>query len=117
MHACRKKSFWDSEVRQLRGQLGDSYEALLFLDLNFAAANDVEQVLWKSVFYRPIEEFRSRVKEAEKVRGKAGQRWSLCHLVSRQHLHAPCMPCSEWGLLGMCPAVALRGHAWQLLNQ
>jgi len=67
----RKKSFWDSEVRQLRGQLRDSYEALLFLDLNFAAANDVEQVLWKSVFYRPIEEFRSRVKEAEKA-GQAG---------------------------------------------
>jgi hypothetical protein len=66
-HACRKKSFWDTDARQLRGQLRDSYEALLFLDLNFAAANDVEQVLWKSVFYKPIEEFRSRVKEAEKV--------------------------------------------------
>jgi hypothetical protein len=40
---------------------------VLFLDAGFAAANDVEQLLWKAVFYRPIEEFRSRLKTADKV--------------------------------------------------
>jgi hypothetical protein len=66
--ACRKRSFYDQEARTLRGQLRAAYESLLFLDAAFAAANDVELLLWKSVFYRPIEEFRSRLKQADKVR-------------------------------------------------
>jgi hypothetical protein len=65
----RKQSFYDAEPRALRQQLRGGYEALLFLDAAFAAANDVEQALWKSVFYRPIEEFRARLRKAEKVRG------------------------------------------------
>lgn len=65
--ACRKKSFYDPEARALRSRLRTAYEALLFLDAQFAAANDVEVLLWKSVFYRPIEEFRSRLKQADKV--------------------------------------------------
>ena len=28
-------------------------------------ANEVEQALWKSVYYKPIEEFRSRTKTAQ----------------------------------------------------
>eukprot|EP00775_Hariotina_reticulata_P004157 gene4157-4405_t len=67
----RKKSFYDVEARNLRAQLRSCYEAVLFLDAGFAAANDVEQLLWKSVFYRPIEEFRSRLKTADKA-GEAG---------------------------------------------
>lgn len=67
--ACRKRSFYDPEARTLRGQLRSAYESLLFLDAAFAAANDVELALWKGVFYRPIEEFRTRLKQADKVRG------------------------------------------------
>ncbi|KAF6253423.1 hypothetical protein COO60DRAFT_1643170 [Scenedesmus sp. NREL 46B-D3] len=67
----RKRSFYDQEARTLRGQLRAAYESLLFLDAAFAAANDVELLLWKSVFYRPIEEFRARLKQADKA-GDAG---------------------------------------------
>lgn len=64
--SCRKRSFVDKEVRSLRRQLRDTYESLLFLDAAFAAANDVEGQLWRSVFYTPIEEFRARIRKAEK---------------------------------------------------
>lgn len=64
--SCRKRSFYDSEVRSLRRQLRDTYESLLFLDAAFAAANDVEGQMWRSVFYLPIEEFRTRIRKAEK---------------------------------------------------
>eukprot|EP00879_Flechtneria_rotunda_P012060 GHRR01012595.1.p1 GENE.GHRR01012595.1~~GHRR01012595.1.p1 ORF type:complete len:292 (+),score=102.41 GHRR01012595.1:287-1162(+) len=67
----RKKSFYDAEARGQRAQLRDAYGSLLFIDPAFAAANDVELLLWKSVFYRPIEEFRSRLKQADRA-GEAG---------------------------------------------
>lgn len=51
----------------MRKQLRGAYESLLFLDASFAAANDVESQLWKNVFYLPIEEFRGRMRQAEKV--------------------------------------------------
>lgn len=63
---CRKRSFYDPEVRSLRKQLRDTYESLLFLDAAFSSANDVEGQLWRTVFYMPIEEFRSRIRKADK---------------------------------------------------
>lgn len=66
-HTRRKQSFYDAEPRQLRQALRSGYESLLFLDAAFAAANDAEQALWKSVYYKPIEEFRARLRKAEKV--------------------------------------------------
>lgn len=53
-------------MRSLRKQLRDTYESLLFLDAAFAAANDVDGQMWRTVFYLPIEEFRSRIRKAEK---------------------------------------------------
>jgi hypothetical protein len=70
--ACRKKSFYDAEVRGLRKQLRDTYESLLFLDAAFAAANDVEGQMWRTVFYMPIEEFRTRIRKAEKEAHQRG---------------------------------------------
>ncbi|KAG2499552.1 hypothetical protein HYH03_002497 [Edaphochlamys debaryana] len=61
----RKKSFWDPDVRRLRAALQGTYEALLFGHYDFACAHDVEPCLWKAVFYKPIEEFRSRVRALE----------------------------------------------------
>eukprot|EP00198_Chlamydomonas_reinhardtii_P008926 XP_001698263.1 predicted protein [Chlamydomonas reinhardtii] len=37
----RKKSFWDPDVRRLRGALQGTYEALVFEHYEFAAANDL----------------------------------------------------------------------------
>jgi hypothetical protein len=90
--ACRKRSFYDQEARTLRGQLRAAYESLLFLDAAFAAANDVELLLWKSVFYRPIEEFRARMKQTEQVGNRleaAAWDWD-------------CSWCSDGGLLLWC---------------
>jgi hypothetical protein len=94
LSACRKRSFYDQEARTLRGQLRAAYESLLFLDAAFAAANDVELLLWKSVFYRPIEEFRSRLKQADKVRWGLLRSCSCCFPLSMcQLLQVPVL----WG--------------------
>ncbi|MEW5311980.1 MAG: hypothetical protein WDW38_003646 [Sanguina aurantia] len=58
----RRRSFWDPDVRRIRYSLAQTYEALLGSQLIFSSTNEVEQCLWKSVYYRPIEEFRSRLK-------------------------------------------------------
>ncbi|GLI69423.1 hypothetical protein VaNZ11_014032 [Volvox africanus] len=69
----RKKSFWDPDVRRLRATLQGTYEALMFGHYDFAYANEAEPNLWKAVFYKPIEEFRSRIRALETlVRGTAG---------------------------------------------
>ncbi|KAL0043652.1 hypothetical protein WJX79_010938 [Trebouxia sp. C0005] len=49
-----------------------AYESLLFLDYTGAQEREVEPALWKSVFYRPIEEFRRRIKAAA-VAGEKGR--------------------------------------------
>ncbi|KXZ47758.1 hypothetical protein GPECTOR_33g640 [Gonium pectorale] len=68
----RKKSFWEPEVRRLRAALQATYEALLFGHFEFALAAEAEPCLWKAVFYKPIEEFRSRIRALEAlVKGAA----------------------------------------------
>ena len=34
-------------------------------------ANEVEQALWRSVFYKPIEEFRNRIKVSNQTQAQA----------------------------------------------
>ncbi|GFH27888.1 uncharacterized protein HaLaN_26277, partial [Haematococcus lacustris] len=63
----KKKSFWDPDVRRLRHTLAQAYAATLFANFTFAQANDVEQQLWKACYYRPIEEFRSRMRAAQQA--------------------------------------------------
>ncbi|KAK9817739.1 hypothetical protein WJX72_001469 [[Myrmecia] bisecta] len=58
----KEKQFYDSTVRAARAQLRNAYCAVLFQDYAGSQAKEVEQALWKSVFYRPIEEFRRRIK-------------------------------------------------------
>eukprot|EP00798_Chlamydomonas_sp_ICE-L_P003068 gene3068-13087_t len=57
----KKQGFWSVDVRQLRGSLQKAYESVLFANYEFAQAHEVEQNLWKHVFYKPLEDFRSRV--------------------------------------------------------
>ncbi|GAX73413.1 hypothetical protein CEUSTIGMA_g865.t1 [Chlamydomonas eustigma] len=66
----RKRSFWDPEVRKLRMSLQHAYEAVIFsglLGLQYAVSHDVEQLIWKAVHYRPIEEFRNRMRIADQA--------------------------------------------------
>ncbi|KAK3273297.1 hypothetical protein CYMTET_18454 [Cymbomonas tetramitiformis] len=62
-HLLRQKSSFDPEVRSIRNKLRDMYEQLLFIDYPFAQEKDVEQSLWKGIFYRRIEEFRKRIRK------------------------------------------------------
>eukprot|EP00961_Rhodomonas_salina_P027290 369361-Rhodomonas_salina.1 len=50
----------EREVKALRTGLMGSYERMLVLDYELASKNQVEQNLWKIVFYKRIEEFRKR---------------------------------------------------------
>ncbi|KAG1669143.1 hypothetical protein FOA52_002654 [Chlamydomonas sp. UWO 241] len=68
----RKRSFWDPEVRRLRLALQSAYEGLIFADYAYAVSKDVEQLIWKSVHYRPIEEFRNRLKIAGQAVAQPG---------------------------------------------
>lgn len=82
---CRKRSFYDPEVRSLRKQLRDTYESLLFLDAAFSAANDVEGQLWRTVFYMPIEEFRTRIRKADKEAQQKSGPIPVVSLAARPH--------------------------------
>eukprot|EP00798_Chlamydomonas_sp_ICE-L_P020559 gene20559-27351_t len=60
----KRRSFWDLEVRRIRHGLQKAYENVMFSNFEFSQANEVEQALWKSTFYKPIEEFRTRMRTA-----------------------------------------------------
>ncbi|KAA6424776.1 MAG: hypothetical protein FRX49_05443 [Trebouxia sp. A1-2] len=68
----KHKNFYEPDVRAVRMDLRLAYESLLFLDYTGAQEREVEPALWKSVFYRPIEEFRRRIKAAA-VAGEKGR--------------------------------------------
>jgi len=50
-------------VRLMRVALREACEAVLFSDLSFAVAKDVEAFCWRNCFYRFIEEFRRRIRK------------------------------------------------------
>lgn len=74
----KRKSPVDRSITQLRNQyvfncynftliiafrIRDNYEQVLFLDLVFAQTKDIDQLLWKCVFYKAIEEFRKIIQK------------------------------------------------------
>lgn len=44
-------------------RIRDAYVKMLFQDPIYAASKDMEQNLWKTCFYRKIEEFRKRIRK------------------------------------------------------
>lgn len=53
-----------ASLLQVRDQLRCTYEELLLQHLLFSQGKEVEVCIWKGVFYRTIEEFRKRIKQA-----------------------------------------------------
>ncbi len=49
-------------------RIRDNYEEILLLNFDFALSKDIEQNLWKTAFYKVIEEYRKRLR---KVRSSA----------------------------------------------
>jgi hypothetical protein len=63
LSALYKRSPSDKQVNQLRLSIRENYEKIILSDPAFASSKDVDQLLWKSVFYRPIEEYRKIIKK------------------------------------------------------
>mmetsp|Transcript_36979 Transcript_36979/g.59852 ORF Transcript_36979/g.59852 Transcript_36979/m.59852 type:complete len:999 (+) Transcript_36979:103-3099(+) len=61
---CKRKNPLDKTLTPLRNSIRDDYEKIILQDIDFAASKDVEQILWKTIFYRRIEEFRKRLRKA-----------------------------------------------------
>ncbi|XP_061460816.1 telomerase-binding protein EST1A isoform X3 [Rhineura floridana] len=60
---------------QLRAEMLQLYECCLLSDIEFADAQNVDQLLWKNAFYQVIEKFRQLLKDplgesAQEIRGK-----------------------------------------------
>lgn len=72
------RTIFDPEIRRLRAALRDKCEEALLHAYTLAQEHDVDSLLWKGVFYRPIEEFRRRIRAApegelkQKVRAGGG---------------------------------------------
>jgi protein SMG6 len=45
----------------------ENYEKIFFADIKFAQEKDTDQLLWKSVYYKPIEEFRKIIKKYQQT--------------------------------------------------
>ena len=66
MQAMLKRKPWtDREGTRIRSEIRDNYEEVIFLDYALASRKDVEQNLWKLVFYRPIEDHRRRLRKLQ----------------------------------------------------
>jgi hypothetical protein len=78
----KRRSPSDPKVVSLRSSIRDSYEEIIFLDYAFATRKDVELSLWKSAFYKPIEEYRYRIRKltaaAPKSPDAAAQKADVC---------------------------------------
>ena len=86
---AKKKSFWDPQLRKLRMELQNCYElALLHLgSYEMAVSKDACELCWKAVFYRPIEEFRARIKIASQsvAAARDSKSSSVDEIESQQH--------------------------------
>jgi len=74
----RKASPFSAEARQHCQTLREAYEEVIFSNHQLAQTVDTHQALWKNVFYRCIQEYRSRIRKyseatrhATNERGKA----------------------------------------------
>eukprot|EP01105_Mastigella_eilhardi_P010180 TRINITY_DN2383_c0_g1_i3.p1 TRINITY_DN2383_c0_g1~~TRINITY_DN2383_c0_g1_i3.p1 ORF type:complete len:675 (-),score=129.69 TRINITY_DN2383_c0_g1_i3:183-2207(-) len=65
---------WAQEVLDLRRQLRDKYETLLLFHLEAAAAHDIENHLWRNVFYAVIEYCRRKIQNRKRVNGKKAKK-------------------------------------------
>ncbi|CAG8643576.1 20194_t:CDS:10 [Dentiscutata erythropus] len=67
----KQKPPFDKQVATVRTKLRENYERIIFLDYEFAQSKEVEQNLWKYVYYKFIEEFRKRIRTAVTTGGKS----------------------------------------------
>jgi len=61
--ALKKKSIFDKSVISIRNAIMELYENIIFMDYDFATEKDIEMLLWKTVFYKMIEEYRKHIRK------------------------------------------------------
>ncbi|RIA88754.1 hypothetical protein C1645_877171 [Glomus cerebriforme] len=69
--ATKSRSIFDKQVATLRSKLRDTYEKVIFLDYELAQAKEVEQNLWKYVYYKVIEDFRKKIRALPAPNGRS----------------------------------------------
>ncbi|GES74847.1 protein SMG7 [Rhizophagus clarus] len=69
--ATKSRSIFDKQVATLRSKLRDTYEKIIFLDYEFAQSKEVEQNLWKNVYYKVIEDFRKKIRALPAPNGRS----------------------------------------------
>ena len=80
-----QKSSFDRHVDILRQTIKDGAMKVLFLDLNYALSQDIEQALWKSVFYKVIEDSRRKLKTLSDTLAKVDDPQKLS--TTKEELH------------------------------
>jgi len=88
-----KKSIFDKNVVTIRNNLKVCYEKLVINHYDFSASRDVEQNLWKAVFYKIIEEYRKKIRQSngsrtEKLDSSAKDDFSKLCESFRSFLHS-----------------------------
>lgn len=73
----KRKPCTDRRAVAMRNAIRDNYHDALFLDYALASRKQVEENLWKTVFYKPIEDYRKTIR---KIRAAAGE---LFHTAAR----------------------------------
>lgn len=61
-NVLKTKGESDESVLALRKNIREHYKKILYKDQLFSVGNDIEQNLWKTVFYKQIEELRKMLK-------------------------------------------------------
>eukprot|EP00624_Nannochloropsis_granulata_P003797 evm.model.NODE_29163_length_12829_cov_16.997583.3 len=82
------------EIEGLRNAIREAYVRLLFQDPTYAASKDMDQSLWKTCFYRKIEEFRKMIRKYAAAASNAESK-AMAHK-ARAELHAVCAAFGEF---------------------
>ncbi|ORX89026.1 hypothetical protein K493DRAFT_72545 [Basidiobolus meristosporus CBS 931.73] len=69
----RQKSSFHDECVILRSRIKTLYEQIVFLDYEFASIKEVEMNLWKTVFYKVIEDYRRKLRQISGERTKSSE--------------------------------------------
>jgi len=90
----RSRPTEQEEIESLRNAIREAYVRLLFQDPTYAASKDMDQSLWKTCFYRKIEEFRKMIRKYAAAASNAESK-AMAHK-ARAELHAVCASFGEF---------------------
>ncbi|KAK9766895.1 hypothetical protein K7432_003684 [Basidiobolus ranarum] len=72
-NVLRQKNPFHDEAVILRSRIKTLYEQIVFMDYEFATLKEVEINLWKTVFYKVIEDYRRKLRHISSERTKSSE--------------------------------------------